>query len=324
MIKYKNIGVVGGAWGFAIAHAISRNIGNITIINNKAEIVDSINRGCVPFYNLPDYIMPKNITATMHPDDWSAYDLIVIAVPAQNVRQLLAELKESNQAINRVVLASKGIEISSAMLMSQVVKEYYNTVKVAALSGPNFAVEVLDDKPAVTTVASQDKEFGSEISANFSTELFHIEVIEDIIGTQLCGALKNVYAIGAGVVSGVYDSNNTFIAYILACIKELSMILEKARCDKETAMTPAGIGDLILTCSDSKSRNKAFGLKLATGNIVVDDIAKNEANLCEGYFTAAAIQDLAKEYECNILASIYELLYCALGPETFAHSLFDI
>jgi glycerol-3-phosphate dehydrogenase (NAD(P)+) len=241
---------------------------------------------------------------------------ILIAVPSHAFRSTLTMVLEHGLNDRRVVWATKGFELESGLLPHQVAAELIgSSVSTAVLSGPTFATEVAAGLPSALTIASTDAAFAHDVAEMIATETFRAYTSADVIGVEVGGATKNVYAIGAGISDGLGFGANTRIALVTRGLAEMTRLGRKLGARQETFMGLAGMGDLVLTCTDDLSRNRRFGKALASG-IPAPAALREIGQVVEGYYGARAVRQVARrmEVEMPIVEQVYEVLYEALSP----------
>lgn len=302
------IGILGGGvWGSALAKLLSKN--KVTIFSRDSNVVDFIN---TYHFNpkLKYAVFNENVSAQNNLDSLSDMQYIFIALPSQNIREVFSacNLQQKKQEI---IIASKGIEIESGLLLSEVIKETVQTTKISILSGPCFSDEVAQNLPTAVTFASKSKESFNAISALINNNNFRMYYSNDIIGCQIGGALKNIYAIASGISMGLNLGENAKSAIITRSFVEINRLAVSLGANKKTIFGLSGLGDLILTCNSIKSRNTKFGHLIATTSTPnFKDILKSQ-EIIEGYFTVAGVYKMAEEkkIELPIMKSIYNILY---------------
>ena len=302
------IGILGGGvWGSALAKLLSSN--KVTIFTRDHKVVESIN---THHFNpkLKYVIFNNNVSAQDNLDSLSDMQYIFIALPSQNVREVLyaCNLQQKGQEI---IIASKGIEIKSGLLLSEVIKEIVQTTKISILSGPCFSDEVAQNLPTAVTFASKRKKSFTTISTLIKNKNFRMYYSNDIIGCQIGGAVKNIYAIASGISMGLNLGENAKSAIITRSFVEINRFAKFFGADKQTIFGLSGLGDLILTCNSTKSRNTKFGQLIATTSSPnFKEILKSQ-EITEGYFTVAGVYKMAEEkkIELPIMKSIYNILY---------------
>ena len=302
------IGIIGGGvWGSAIAKLLSNN--KVCIIARDSKIVTSINEHR---FNprLKYAVFNENVSATADLNEANNMDYLFITLPSQKIRDVLSkvDLSKKNQEI---IIASKGIEIESCCFLSDIVQEITKNENVNILSGPCFSEEVSQNLPTAVTFAAQSKKSFENINSLFHNKNFRVYYSDDLIGCQIGGALKNIYAIAAGITLGLNLGENAKSALITRSFVEITRFGESMGAKKETIFGLSGLGDLILTCSSLKSRNTKFGQIISSTNSPnIEDILKSQ-QITEGYYTVKAVKKIAddKKIEMPIMEAIYNILY---------------
>jgi glycerol-3-phosphate dehydrogenase (NAD(P)+) len=248
---------------------------------------------------------------------------VLIAVPSHAFRELLTAIRGLLTAGQRLCWATKGFEISSGRLPAEVAREVLGTGRLTAvLSGPTFAREVGAGLPTAMTIASRDTDYAEQLAHDFSTPAFRAYTSTDIVGVEVGGAVKNVLAIGAGLSDGLGFGANSRIALITRGLVEMTRLGVTLGAQRETFMGLAGLGDLVLTCTDDQSRNRRFGLLLAQG--LDREAALGEiGQIVEGYGAARALHEVARRERVTmpICAGIYGVLYAALPADEVVRGL---
>ena len=302
------IGIIGGGvWGSAIAKLLSNN--KVCIITRDTKIVTSINEHR---FNprLKYAVFNENVSATADLNEAKDMDYLFLTLPSQKIRDVLSKVDLSKNT-QEIIIASKGIEIESCSFLSDVVKEVSKNTNINILSGPCFSEEVSQNLPTAVTFASSNKKSFENINSLFHNKNFRIYYSDDLIGCQIGGALKNIYAIATGITLGLNLGENAKSALITRSFVEISRFGESMGAKKQTIFGLSGLGDLILTCSSLKSRNTKFGqLISSTNNPDIDDILKSQ-QITEGYYTVKAVKNIAddKKIEMPIMNAIYNILY---------------
>ena len=266
---------------------------------------------------LPDAPLPPSIVVCPDFEDCLAgADDVLLAVPSHALRATLADVKPLLKKHGRVCWATKGFELHSGKLPHQVVAEVLGAdIPSAVLSGPTFAKEVGAGLPTAITIASKDAAFASDLAVSLSSDKFRAYTSDDIVGVEVGGAVKNVLAIGAGMSDGLGFGANTRIALINRGLVELMRLGVALGARQETFMGLAGMGDLVLTCTDNLSRNRRMGLALASGKTVAE--AKEEIQqVVEGVKAAEAVEEVAAKLgiEMPISHQVYRILYEGASP----------
>ena len=303
----------GGVWGSALAKLFSNQ--KVLIYTRDKNVMNSINEH---HFNpkLKYAVFNDNVQATDDLEEIIKKNFIFIALPSQKIREVLEKSCFKNLKAD-VIIASKGIEISSSLFLSQLVETLIKPKSLSILSGPCFSDEVAKDLPTAATFASSNSAIFDKISMMLSGKKFRIYYSEDIIGCQIGGALKNIYAIAAGISDGLNLGENARSALITRSFVEISRFAMFFKSKKETIFGLSGLGDLILTCNSSKSRNTNFGIKIA--NIKHKNFEKelDKNAITEGYYTTKAAIKIASEnnIEMPILESVFNILYNGFNIE---------
>lgn len=319
------IAVLGaGSWGTALAIQFARS-GHPTRlwgrdpVQREALTRDRCNHRYLPGAVFPDALQVAPALADALRD---VRDVLVV-VPSHAFRALLQELAPLLDPEARVAWATKGFELASGRLPHQVAREVLGAARpVAVLSGPTFAREVGAGLPTAMTVASPDAEFAAALARNISSTQFRAYTSSDIVGVEVGGAVKNVLAVGAGLCDGLGFGSNTRIALITRGLVEMTRLGVALGAQRETFMGLAGLGDLVLTCTDDQSRNRRFGLLLAAGR-EPQEALREIGQAVEGYLAARAVHAVAARegIEMPICAGIYRTLYEGLPAREVVHAL---
>ncbi len=273
---------------------------------------------------LPGAKFPPNLLATTSIETCvEGVRDILVAVPSHALRETLERLKPLLPGKARVCWATKGFELSTGRLPHQVAGEVLGSeLPMAVLSGPTFAKEVGEGLPTAMTVAANDPAFASDLAAALSGSNFRAYTSDDIVGVEVGGAVKNVLAIGAGLSDGLGFGANTRIALINRGLSEMTKLGVALGAKQETFMGLAGMGDLVLTCTDNLSRNRRMGLALATG-MTVDAAQQEIQQVVEGVLAAKAVRKVAGDLgvEMPICEEIYRILYEGVPPADAVRAL---
>jgi glycerol-3-phosphate dehydrogenase (NAD(P)+) len=280
----------GGAWGTALAIAAQRAGHGVRLWARDAETVRSIQESRQNTRYLPGVTIDPAISATSDAGEaLEAGELVIAAVPAQQLRQALTVVGASIQGKATIILAAKGIEQSTGKLLSAVVAEVLPGRPVAALSGPSFASDLAKGLPTAVVIASPERELAEDLARLLSTERFRCYSTDDLTGVEIGGALKNIFAIGAGTVAGAGLGASAQAALVTRGFVELRRVAAAFGARPETVMGLSGFGDLMLTCSTPQSRNYSYGLALGRGEPL------EGRPLAEGVATTAIAAKLTTE-----------------------------
>ena len=301
----KNIAIIGaGAWGTALAMVARRAGRNVILQAHEPEVADAINEAHENSLFLPGVALDSEIRATNDPAEAAAdADVVLLAVPAQFLRAVLTGLSGDLPSGAPVVICAKGIEQGTLALMSEIAREVAPEAPVAVLSGPTFAAEVALDRPTAVTLASADEALGAGLSEALGTPRFRIYRSDDIIGAQVGGAVKNVLAIGCGIVEGRGLGDNAKAALMTRGLAEIVRLGLAKGAKAETLMGLSGIGDLVLTCNAMQSRNFSLGVALGQGE-ALDGILAARTSVAEGVFSAASVSELAANLSVDMPLSV--------------------
>ena len=275
--SFDTFGIVGtGAWGTALAVAAQRAGRDVILWARRADLATSLNEKHENTAYLPGIPLPAPLRATTDASDLAACNALILATPAQHLRATAKLLAPVLPATVPLIVASKGIELTTHKLMSEVLAQELPRNPVAVLSGPSFAAEVARDLPAALTLAS---EWGTESLARaLSSPTLRLYTTDDIIGTQIGGAIKNVLAIACGIVAGRALGENARAALMTRGLAEIMRLGTALGARSETMMGLSGLGDIALTCSSPQSRNMSLGLALGQGRNL-DDILASRSNV---------------------------------------------
>lgn len=322
----KSVSVLGaGSYGTALAFCLARN-GNPTQLwgrdsdHMQALKDDRQNARYLPGATFPDAlnIQPDLTSAIAQSQD------ILVVVPSHAFAALLNTIKPMLNAQHRIIWATKGLEPKTGRLLKSVAEEVLGTdIPLAVLSGPTFAKEMVAGLPTAISLSSNDDDFAQEFAQKLHcAKSFRVYKNPDFTGVQLGGAVKNVIAIGAGLADGLGFGANARTALITRGLAELSRLGVKLGAQPETFMGMAGLGDLVLTCTDNQSRNRRFGLALGEGKSV-DDAINDIGQVVEGYRNTEEVHILSQKIgvEMPICDQIYAVLYHGKSPKEAALAL---
>lgn len=305
------VGLLGaGSWGTTVASLTSKNAETIIWARNNGT-VEEINK-----YHTNEKYLPK---ATLHKELRASNsiketvenaDVIVMGIPSQSFRHVLTEAKPFIRPWIPIVSLAKGLEISTKMRMTEIIEEVLPGHPAGVLTGPNLAKEIHFGKAAAAVIAMVDKSIAKKLQSVFNSGLFRVYTNSDVIGCELGGALKNIMAIAAGMSDGANAGENTRSALITRGLSELTRLGTAMGGKQRTFAGLTGMGDLIVTCSSSKSRNHHVGFELGKGKSL-KNIISEMSEVAEGVKTAKIIMELAKEHKIDMPISneVYKVLY---------------
>lgn len=307
-----------GSWGTALAIQLARVALPTLLWGRDPTHLAELQRDRRNARYLPDAPFPEQLR--IEPDLKTALQAsrdVIVAVPSHALRRMLEEIAAHLLPDARVAWATKGFEVSTGLLPHQVAREVLGeTVPTAVISGPTFAKEVGAGLPTAMTIAASDPGYAAELAQRFSGQNFRAYTSTDITGVEVGGAIKNVMAIGAGISDGLGFGANTRIALIARGLVEMTRLGVALGAKKETFMGLAGLGDLVLTCTDNQSRNRRFGLALASGE-KVDAAQKTIGQVVEGVLAADAVRTVAQRagVEMPICEQVYRVVYTGVAPK---------
>jgi glycerol-3-phosphate dehydrogenase (NAD(P)+) len=319
------IAVLGaGSWGTALAIQLARS-GRATRLWGRDGVqlremsTDRRNARYLPGATFPESLaVSADLPIVLH----GCLDVLV-AVPSHSFRKLLQEIAPRLDQETRVAWATKGFELESGKLPHQVAREVLGSDRpMAVLSGPTFAKEVGAGLPTAMTIASPDARFAQSLAQGLSSNNFRAYTSTDIVGVEVGGAVKNVLAVGAGLSDGLGFGANTRIALITRGLVEMTRLGVTLGAHRDTFMGLAGLGDLVLTCTDDQSRNRRFGLLLASGKTPEQALA-TIGQAVEGYPAAKAVRAVAQRANVDmpISSGIYSVLYEKLPAKDLVRGL---
>ena len=286
------LGVIGGgAWGTALAQVAATGGRETLLWAREPEAVAAINGGHQNSVFLPGVALHPAVRATADLRDLESCDAWLVVTPAQHMRTVLESAPAGEQPL---VLCSKGIEEKSGSLLHEVARECRADSPVAVLSGPSFANEVARGLPTAVTLAAEDEDLAERLRDRIARPTFRIYVTDDVAGAEIGGAVKNVLAIACGVVEGKGLGQNARAALIGRGFAEMTRFGLAFGARRETLAGLSGLGDLVLTCSSTSSRNYSLGLGLGRGRSA-SELMADRRTVAEGAFTAPVLARLARE-----------------------------
>lgn len=319
------IAVLGaGSWGTALAIQLARSGCVTTLWGRDRAHLEEIARDRRNARYLPDASFPDNLTVEADlPQILEGNRDLLVSVPSHALRGMLEEVARGRAGEMRLAWATKGFELSTGLLPHQVAEQVLGaSVPTAVISGPTFAREVGAGLPTAMTIAANDQTFASDLALAISGQNFRAYTSSDVIGVEIGGAIKNVLAIGAGISDGLGYGANTRIALITRGLVEMTRLGVALGARKDTFMGLAGLGDLVLTCTDNQSRNRRFGLALAAGDSI-EAAQKAIGQVVEGVLAARAVREVATRagVEMPICEQLYHVVHDGLAPKAAVKEL---
>lgn len=321
----KKITLLGaGSWGTALAILAARNGCQVLLWGHNPEHIGNLQNERQNKRYLPGVFFPENLQVTSDIAEAARYsDLTLICVPSHVFKNTLVKLKPFASKAVKIAWASKGFNPHDGSLLHAVVAEVFSLhTQVAVLSGPTFAREVAANLPTAITIASSSPDFSCQLTSILHSERFRTYTSNDMIGVEVGGAVKNVLAIAAGIADGLGFGSNTRCALITRGLTEIIRLGIQLGGKQETFMGMAGLGDLILTCTDDQSRNRRFGLALGQGKDPATAIQEIDQEI-EGILAAKETWLLANKYAIDmpITEQTYKVLYEGLAPLSAVQNL---
>ncbi|WP_158750676.1 NAD(P)H-dependent glycerol-3-phosphate dehydrogenase [Acidobacterium sp. S8] len=306
-----------GAWGTAIAVSLaSRGGHDLTLWSHSPDVSETIAERGENTVFLPGIPVPRSVRATSNIEQaLGDAEIVVSVMPSHHVRASYEQFAPFLRSGQMVVSATKGLEDETLLRVSEVIAEVIGrfdlNLPIGVLSGPSFAQEVAAGFPAAVTIASKDADLAACIQREFGSQSLRLYTNEDVVGVELGGALKNVIAIAAGIVSGLGLGHNSAAALITRGIVETTRLAVACGGHSETLAGLSGIGDLVLTCTGSLSRNRTVGIELGKGRKLAEVLAELRGKVAEGVRTTSAALGLARRYnvEMPITEQVSAILY---------------
>jgi len=316
--RNNKIAVIGaGSWGTALAGYLAGKEYVVSLWGHRKDRIEELKKYRENRKYLPGLLFNEYISLTCDIGDAvQKASIVCMVVPSHGFREVFKNVVKNITSHACIISAVKGIENNSLMTMSQVMTQVLeennknHLAHLSVLSGPSFAREVADGLPTAITIGSRDKSYARELQLIFGSDILRVYTSSDIMGIEICAALKNVVAIAAGISDGLNFGLNARSAIITRGLVEISRLGLKMGADKDTFSGLSGIGDLILTCTGDLSRNRSVGINLGRGK-KLKDILNEMDMVAEGIKTTESGYKLAKKHgvEMPILEQVYEILY---------------
>jgi glycerol-3-phosphate dehydrogenase (NAD(P)+) len=289
----QSVGIIGaGAWGTALAIVARRAGRDVLLWAHEPETIAAINQAHQNDVFLPGIALDPAIEATAHFNEVATCDMLLLVTPAQHLRTIAGELKPYVREGQPLVICSKGIEQASGRLLSQIAADLLPMAEIAVLSGPSFAADVANGLPAAVTMATAEEELSRALSHALGHPPFRCYWSGDVIGAEIGGAVKNVYAIAAGIVVGKALGASAHAALVTRGFAEMARFGVSLGARLETMIGLSGLGDLVLTCGSPQSRNMSLGVALGQGRSV-EEALYGRLTVTEGVPTASAMVEVA-------------------------------
>ena len=312
------VGLFGtGAYGMALSSVLTHNRHEVKMWTRFEEEKKQLEKTRKNEKYLPGFIIPEEVTFTTDVEECiKDTDLIIIAIPAAFVDSVCQIMKPYIKD-NHIIIATKGIEQGTGLFMDQILEKHLDTQNIAVISGPSFAVDIITKNPIGLSIASKTSETILLAKQALQSSYLRLRECEDITGVEICGSIKNVIALAAGMLDGLKANESTKAMFITEAMNDMEEILTAFNCNRRTVDSYAGIGDLLLTCTSVKSRNYSFGKLIGEKPEpkVLEEYLKNTT--VEGYYTLESIYQLLKDKEVSIpiIDLIYEIVVNGKNPE---------
>ena len=306
-MNFGRLGVIGGgAWGTALAQVGASGGRDVLLWAREPEVVEAINTGHENSIFLPGRKLDRAVRATNNLDELENCAAWLVVTPAQHMAAVLGAAPVGERPL---ILCSKGIEEKSGSLLHRVAKDACGRAPVAVLSGPTFAHEVAAGLPTAVTLAAEDQSLAEALRERIARPTFRIYLSDDIAGAEIGGAVKNVLAIACGVVDGKGLGQNARAALIARGFAEMTRFGLANGAKRETLAGLSGLGDLVLTCSSTSSRNYSLGKGLGEGRSAAE-LLSDRKTVAEGAFTAPVLARLAEQMgiDMPVVAAVDQLL----------------
>ena len=302
------VGLFGcGAYGIAISSILSDNKCDITMWTRFEEEKEKLEKTRVNERLMPNYKIPEDVKFTTSVKDCiQDKDLLIIAIPAAFVDDLAKAMKPYIKD-NHILIATKGIEQDTGLFINQILEKHLDTTNIAVMSGPSFAVDIITRMPAGLSLASKKIKTRELAKAALQNKNIKLRETRDVIGVEICGSIKNVIALSAGMLDGMKANDSTKAMFLTEAMHDMEEILESFGAMRRTVTSFSGIGDLFLTCTSTKSRNFSFGKLIGEkrSKEELDEYLKNTT--VEGFYTLESIYKLLKNKKVSI--PIIDLIY---------------
>lgn len=321
-----HVGVIGsGAWGTALAVLANRAASKVKLWTRNNNALQAMRDTRYNSVYLPGIFIDPAIEITDDLAHACKCDVLILSIPSQSLRSTCIAISDLLAPNVPILIATKGIERGSLQLMSELVSSILTENPIAVLSGPNFADEAAKGLPTATTIACADPVLGERLLYVLGGKLFRPYLSDDVIGTQIGGAVKNVIAIACGIAMGCELGENARAALITRGLAEMSRLCQAKGGKAQTLMGLSGIGDLVLTCNSPKSRNMSLGLELGRGTSVTEVLNKPRYGVTEGVSTAESVSHLAQNLGVliPICDAVNGILHGKLSVRETIHKMLD-
>ena len=300
-----------GAYGIALALMFNENKCDITLWEKFEEHAKQLRETRINDRVLPNVLIPKNIKIMSDLEESiKNSELIVIAIPAGFVDEVASELSKYIKKGQHICIATKGIEQDTCLFIDDVVQKYIKTKNIAAISGPSFAVDIANHVPIGLTLATKNKKTAALIHQGLENKTLKLRDTDDLVGTEICGSIKNVIAIAAGMIDGMGLPESTQAMLITESLHDIKELIKALGGDGKTILSFAGFGDILMTCTSKNSRNFSFGYLIGSGASKKEIDKYLENTTVEGMYTLKSIHKLVrrKKVKMPIINLIHDII----------------
>ncbi len=320
----KKIAMIGtGAYGLGVSISLLKKNESVSMWVENEDKAKFLNNNKKHANILPNIEIPANITFSNDLDEViKGTNIVFIAVAAKYIDNIAKKLSKLNIKNKHFCILSKGIEQNTCEFVTDVFKKYIKTKNLSVISGPSFAIDMAHNEPVGLSIASKNIKTIKEIKKVLSSDTVKLRTSNDIIGVELCGSIKNVIAIASGILEGLGYNESTRSFLITESLHDIKSLIYGLGGKKKTILSFAGVGDLLLTATSTKSRNYTYGILIGKKNyIMADDYLNN--NTVEGYYTIKSIYTLIKRKKIDIpiIKLIYEIIINKKEPDTLSEFL---
>jgi glycerol-3-phosphate dehydrogenase (NAD(P)+) len=315
-----------GAWGSTMAQVLADGANDVVLWGRSEAVITEINTSHTNTKYLGSQVLPDSIKATSDIDEAFAHSkYIVLTIPAQSLREKLIELKPLFKGDEVIISTLKGIEISTQMRMSEIIEEILPNRKIAVITGPNLADELILRQPAAAVIASQSPELAKELQEIFKAKYYRVYTSTDVMGCELAGAVKNVIALAVGIAIGLGFGENTQAMVITRGLNEVARLCAAHGSEPLTAAGLAGMGDLVATCGSPLSRNRTFGEEIGRSGSY-ENARQHFSRTVEGVASASAVIEVAHRVgvEVPIIEAVADLIKGLVSPQQAMDRLMKI
>lgn len=315
-----------GAYGISLALMFNKNTKNITMWTKFIDELEMLEKKRENKKVLPGIKIPENIKFTDNMKDAiEDSELIVIAIPAAFCDDVFSELRHYIKKEQHICIATKGIEQDTCLFITDVLEKYIKSKNIAVISGPSFAVDIASNVPIGLTLATKNSKTEELLKTFLQNDMLKLRHTKDIIGTEICGSIKNVIAIAAGILEGMNMPESTGAMFITESLHDIKELIKALGGDGKTILSFAGFGDLLLTCTSTKSRNFRLGLMIGQNKNrkEIQDYIDNTTT--EGLYTLKSIHKLLhnKKVDIPIIDLIYDIIFNDVDPNELKHFLIE-